>query len=128
MSLWSFFGLDEVSGVLLWACIANIAGFYMQRLHDERPWQKAPVMNGRAMLAFMAKMIWFVTFFLIGYVAYKVGWVAGLSLMLATFLSVVIFNVLELLIIRANVVTMAYLATPIGIVATTMLLLEALWF
>jgi hypothetical protein len=126
MSLWSFFDLDEVSGVLLWACIANIAGFYMQRLHDERP--TGSVMNGRAMLALMAKMIWFVTFFLIGYVAYKVGWVAGLSLMLATFLSVVIFNVLELLIIRANVVTMAYLATPIGIVATTMLLLEALWF
>ena len=128
MSLRSFFGLDKVSSVLLWACIANIAGFYMQRLHHERPWQGRAVVDGPSMLALMAKIIWLLTFFLIGFVTYKVGWIAGLTLMLVTFLSVVIFNVLELSIVLMNVVAMAYLATPIGIVATTMLLLEALWF
>ena len=80
------------------------------------------------MLALMAKIIWLLTFFLIGFVTYKVGWIAGLALMVVTFLSVMIFNTLEHLLVHTNVVAMAYLATPTGIVATTLLLLEALWF
>lgn len=116
--------LDRIAWLMVWTCIAKIAGFYMQRLHYEKPYMRGS--TGPAFVSMIAHLMGWVLFLLPLYVWYRVGLPPALATFVITSLAMWLFVGVERQLFHFPPAAMTLINTPIGVLAFAMAILAAL--
>jgi hypothetical protein len=115
--------LGAIKFLLFWRTINSISGFYMQRLHYERPDMTGSVIPGPPLLSLAANLMSWVTHLAAVYVWYRLGWVAALAYLIIPFVIAQVIEMAELFLFKVPTPTMALINTPIGIASFVMVVL-----
>lgn len=118
--------LHRIAWLLVWTCIAKTAGFYMQRLHYEKPYMTGSKFPGPAFVSMIAHLMGWVLFLLPLYVWYRVGLPPALAMFVITSLASWLFIGLERQLFHFPAAAMTQINTPIGVFAFVMTVLAAL--
>jgi hypothetical protein len=113
--------LSAIKSLLIWRTVHTIAGFYMQRLHYERPDMGGSVLPGPALLSMFANLTGWVALLASGYVWYHLGWLPAVAYLVIPFVIAQLVELTEGFVFRFRTTVMALVCMPIGIAGFVML-------